>query len=166
MKDILQYPTSQLPRYSHYSPVQYRKSSYTATLYTPTHYTPTAHYTPKQNTSTRYTPSTYTPTHYAPTHYTPPKCGRMQCRSSPVALKPARSVRFPNDIVFQDHIRQGDLEQIGRFLRAKKVRLDTIYLSGECYLALESCIFLPFSDQKKSVYSLRGSNMQGETGQV
>nr|XP_023666517.1 protein phosphatase 1 regulatory subunit 27-like [Paramormyrops kingsleyae] len=135
MKDILQYPTSQLPRYSHYSPVQYRKSSYTATLYTPTHYTPTAHYTPKQNSSTRYTasnytPSHYTPSHYTPSHYTPSKCGRTQCRSSPVALKPARSVRFPNDIVFQDHIRQGDLEQIGRFLRAKKVRLDTIYLSG------------------------------------
>uniref|UniRef100_A0A8D0H2U9 Protein phosphatase 1 regulatory subunit 27 n=1 Tax=Sphenodon punctatus TaxID=8508 RepID=A0A8D0H2U9_SPHPU len=39
-------------------------------------------------------------------------------------------VRFPNDVVFQDHIRQGDLEQVGRFIRAKKVTLDTIYPSG------------------------------------
>ncbi|KAJ1128766.1 hypothetical protein NDU88_007141 [Pleurodeles waltl] len=45
-------------------------------------------------------------------------------------IKPARTVRFPNDIVFQDHIRQGDLEQVGRFIRARKVTLDTIYLSG------------------------------------
>uniref|UniRef100_UPI00398F2D69 protein phosphatase 1 regulatory subunit 27-like n=1 Tax=Pristiophorus japonicus TaxID=55135 RepID=UPI00398F2D69 len=46
------------------------------------------------------------------------------------SLKPARTVRFPNDIVFQDHIRQGDLEQVGRFIRARKVKLDTLYLSG------------------------------------
>uniref|UniRef100_W5N931 Protein phosphatase 1, regulatory subunit 27b n=1 Tax=Lepisosteus oculatus TaxID=7918 RepID=W5N931_LEPOC len=57
-----------------------------------------------------------------------------QCPSSQysraVPVKPVRTVRFPNDIVFQDHIRQGDLEQIGRFIRARKVQLDTIYLSG------------------------------------
>ncbi|MBN3314262.1 PPR27 phosphatase, partial [Atractosteus spatula] len=57
-----------------------------------------------------------------------------QCPSSQhsraVPAKPMRTVRFPNDIVFQDHIRQGDLEQIGRFIRARKVQLDTIYLSG------------------------------------
>lgn len=47
-------------------------------------------------------------------------------------LKASRTVRFPNDIVFQDHIRQGDLEQVGRFIRARKVTLDTIYPSGEC----------------------------------
>ncbi|XP_053153118.1 protein phosphatase 1 regulatory subunit 27 [Hemicordylus capensis] len=41
-----------------------------------------------------------------------------------------RTVRFPNDVVFQDHIRQGDLEQVGRFIRARKVTLDTIYPSG------------------------------------
>ncbi|XP_061233448.1 protein phosphatase 1 regulatory subunit 27 [Neopsephotus bourkii] len=45
-------------------------------------------------------------------------------------LRAARTVRFPNDIVFQDHIRQGDLEQVGRFIRARKVTLDTIYPSG------------------------------------
>lgn len=42
-----------------------------------------------------------------------------------------RSVRFPNDVLFLDHIRQGDLEQVGRFLRARKVSLDTIHPSGE-----------------------------------
>ncbi|XP_069779124.1 protein phosphatase 1 regulatory subunit 27 [Narcine bancroftii] len=49
---------------------------------------------------------------------------------APPRLKPSRAVRFPNDIVFQDHIRQGDLEQVGRFIRASKVKLDTIYPSG------------------------------------
>lgn len=43
-----------------------------------------------------------------------------------------RSVRFPNDVLFLDHIRQGDLEQVGRFIRARKVALDTIHPSGEC----------------------------------
>lgn len=47
-------------------------------------------------------------------------------------LRASRTVRFPNDVVFQDHIRQGDLEQVGRFIRARKVTLDTIYPSGEC----------------------------------
>lgn len=47
-------------------------------------------------------------------------------------LRAARTVHFPNDVVFQDHIRQGDLEQVGRFIRARKVTLDTIYPSGEC----------------------------------
>uniref|UniRef100_A0A8C8S4W5 Protein phosphatase 1 regulatory subunit 27 n=1 Tax=Pelusios castaneus TaxID=367368 RepID=A0A8C8S4W5_9SAUR len=46
------------------------------------------------------------------------------------SLKPARTVRFSNDIVFQDLIRQGDLEQVGRFIRARKVTLSTICLSG------------------------------------
>ncbi|KAJ7315926.1 hypothetical protein JRQ81_002088 [Phrynocephalus forsythii] len=41
-----------------------------------------------------------------------------------------KTVRFPNDVLFQDHIRQGDLEQVGRFIRARKVTLDTIYPSG------------------------------------
>lgn len=47
-------------------------------------------------------------------------------------LRASRTVHFPNDVVFQDHIRQGDLEQVGRFIRARKVTLDTIYPSGEC----------------------------------
>ncbi|KAF7471390.1 hypothetical protein GHT09_017495 [Marmota monax] len=41
-----------------------------------------------------------------------------------------RSVRFPNDVLFLDHIRQGDLEQVGRFIRTRKVSLDTIHPSG------------------------------------
>ncbi|KAI4566857.1 hypothetical protein MJG53_015534 [Ovis ammon polii x Ovis aries] len=41
-----------------------------------------------------------------------------------------RSVHFPNDVLFLDHIRQGDLEQVGRFIRTRKVSLDTIYPSG------------------------------------
>lgn len=48
----------------------------------------------------------------------------------PVA-SPKRTVHFPNDIVFQDNVRRGDLEQIGRFMRARKVRVDTIFNSGE-----------------------------------
>ncbi|XP_005407311.2 PREDICTED: protein phosphatase 1 regulatory subunit 27 isoform X2 [Chinchilla lanigera] len=42
-----------------------------------------------------------------------------------------RSVHFPNDVLFLDHIRQGDLEQVGRFIRTRKVSLDTIHPS-EC----------------------------------
>lgn len=42
-----------------------------------------------------------------------------------------RSVRFPNDVLFLDHIRQGDLEQVRRFIRAQKVSLATIHPSGE-----------------------------------
>nr|XP_005585320.2 protein phosphatase 1 regulatory subunit 27 isoform X2 [Macaca fascicularis] len=41
-----------------------------------------------------------------------------------------RSVRFPNDVLFLDHIRQGDLEQVRRFIRAQKVSLATIHPSG------------------------------------
>ncbi|ELW68199.1 Dysferlin-interacting protein 1 [Tupaia chinensis] len=41
-----------------------------------------------------------------------------------------RSVHFPNDVLFLDHIRQGDLEQVGRFIRTRKVSLDTIHPSG------------------------------------
>lgn len=51
----------------------------------------------------------------------------ISCKSS----KPIRSVHFPNDIVFQDYVRQGELERIGCFIKARRVNLDTIYLSGE-----------------------------------
>ncbi|KPP79296.1 protein phosphatase 1 regulatory subunit 27-like, partial [Scleropages formosus] len=63
-------------------------------------------------------------------HCTPKDCIAKTCGHSTASLKPSRSVHFPNDVVFQDHVRQGDLEQIGRFLRARKVCLDTIYHSG------------------------------------
>ncbi|XP_009557291.1 protein phosphatase 1 regulatory subunit 27 [Cuculus canorus] len=45
-------------------------------------------------------------------------------------LRASRTVHFPNDVVFQDHIKQGDLEQVCRFIRTRKVTLDTIYPSG------------------------------------
>lgn len=61
-----------------------------------------------------------------------PRCGRYAPR-----LRASRTVRFPNDVVFQDHIKQGDLEQVGRFIRARKVMLDTIYPSGECCWSAE-----------------------------
>uniref|UniRef100_A0A3Q3KEK8 Uncharacterized protein n=1 Tax=Monopterus albus TaxID=43700 RepID=A0A3Q3KEK8_MONAL len=55
-------------------------------------------------------------------------------RKDPASDKPAtpakRTVHFPNDIIFQDIVRQGALEQIGRFMRARKVRVDTIFPSG------------------------------------
>lgn len=55
-------------------------------------------------------------------------CGvPVGCKSS----KPIRSVHFPNDIVFQDYVRHGELERIGQFIRARRVSLNTIYLSGE-----------------------------------
>ncbi|XP_023152467.1 protein phosphatase 1 regulatory subunit 27b [Amphiprion ocellaris] len=58
------------------------------------------------------------------------ECGvPVNCRGS-TSLKPIRSVHFPNDIVFQDYVRQGELERIGRFIRASRVKLDTIYHSG------------------------------------
>ncbi|XP_054634475.1 protein phosphatase 1 regulatory subunit 27b [Dunckerocampus dactyliophorus] len=49
---------------------------------------------------------------------------------SSVSQKPPRSVHFPHDIVFQDFVRHGELERIGRFIRARRVSLDTIYHSG------------------------------------
>lgn len=52
------------------------------------------------------------------------------CRRS-TSPKSARSVHFPNDVVFQDYVKHGELERIGRFIRARRVSLDTIYLSGE-----------------------------------
>lgn len=46
------------------------------------------------------------------------------------SLKPVRNVHFPNEIVFQDYIRQGEIERIGLFIRSKRVSLDAIYPSG------------------------------------
>ncbi|KAM3624395.1 uncharacterized protein V6R79_022877 [Siganus canaliculatus] len=53
----------------------------------------------------------------------------VSCKSSS-SLKPIRNVHFPNDIIFQDYVREGELERIGLFIRAKRVSLDTIYHSG------------------------------------
>lgn len=54
----------------------------------------------------------------------------VTCKAA-ASLKPVRSVHFPNDVLFQDYVRQGELERIGRFIRAQRVKLDTIYHSGE-----------------------------------
>ncbi|XP_061686379.1 protein phosphatase 1 regulatory subunit 27b [Syngnathoides biaculeatus] len=49
---------------------------------------------------------------------------------SSASPKSIRSVHFPNDVVFQDFVRQGELERIGRFMRTRRVSLETIYPSG------------------------------------
>ncbi|KAG7485103.1 phosphatase 1 regulatory subunit 27 [Solea senegalensis] len=61
--------------------------------------------------------------------YTKDRGVSASCKSS-APLKHIRSVHFPNDILFQDYVREGELERIGRFIRARRVNLDTIYLSG------------------------------------
>ncbi|XP_030645538.1 protein phosphatase 1 regulatory subunit 27 [Chanos chanos] len=141
MKYSYQSPVSQYTRYSTYTPTHY-----TPTKYTPTHYS-TTQYTPTKYVSTKYTPTHYTPTYHTPPAYTPaykttstytPIYSRPTRQSttqrtsttSSVTLKPARAVHFPNDVVFQDYVRHGELEQIGRFMRARKVRLDTLFHSG------------------------------------
>ncbi|XP_069570018.1 protein phosphatase 1 regulatory subunit 27b [Brachyistius frenatus] len=57
-------------------------------------------------------------------------CGVRVTRRSSAAPKPTRSVHFPNDILFQDYVRHGELERIGLFMRAGRVDLDTVYPSG------------------------------------
>ncbi|CAG06137.1 unnamed protein product, partial [Tetraodon nigroviridis] len=57
-------------------------------------------------------------------------CDLLSSFKHSAAPKSVRSVHFPNDVVFQDYVRHGELERIGRFIRARRVSLDTIYLSG------------------------------------
>ncbi|XP_028311252.1 protein phosphatase 1 regulatory subunit 27 [Gouania willdenowi] len=133
-----------------------RSSQYTPTHHTPTHYSP-SHYTATAIASTYLTASTYTPKSYSSTYVTPSyqtstyraastyipsrskssrysstRCTQAQEKPAPVIpVAPAkRTVHFPNDIVFQDIVRRGDIEQIGRFMRARKVRVDTLFHSG------------------------------------
>lgn len=152
-------------KYNYHVPVSTytRSSQYTPTYHTPTYYTP-SHYTPTNYTSsysstTKYTPTQYSTTHYTPSHYTStyksastyipsyskssrysstPRSTQVQERPAPVIpVTPAkRTVHFPNDIVFQDIVRRGDMEQIGRFMRARKVRVDTLFHSGQSHLLL------------------------------
>ncbi|XP_022058027.2 protein phosphatase 1 regulatory subunit 27 [Acanthochromis polyacanthus] len=145
-------------KYNYHVPVStYTGSSqYTPMYHTPTHYTP-SHYTPTLYTSTyssvsKYTPTQYSSTYYTPSHYTPTSKAtstyvpsyskgsrysstqRTQAKEKPVPVIPVtpakRAVHFPNDIIFQDIVRRGDMEQIGRFMRARKVRVDTLFHSG------------------------------------
>ncbi|KAK2829297.1 hypothetical protein Q7C36_017287 [Tachysurus vachellii] len=125
-----------------------RPSTYTPTHYTPTYYTPknysTSSYSPSHYSSAKYTPS-YTPPAYTPAYkstsssyksvYSKPSRHASNhvkpVQPTPIApSKPNRTVRFTNDVVFQDYVRHGDLEMIGRFMRARKVRVDTIFHSG------------------------------------
>ncbi|XP_036613933.1 protein phosphatase 1 regulatory subunit 27 [Trichosurus vulpecula] len=62
--------------------------------------------------------------------YSVPTTPAHRSRYSQRRLHAERCVRFPNDVLFLDHIRQGDLRQVGRFIRTRKVSLDTIYPSG------------------------------------
>lgn len=147
MKYNYHVPVSTYTRSSQYTPTYH-----TPTYYTPSHYTPT-HYTPTYASTTKYTPTQYSTTHYTPSHYTSTykaastyipsyskgsrysSTQRTQAQERPAPVIPVapakRTVHFPNDIIFQDIVRRGDLEQIGRFMRARKVRVDTLFHSGE-----------------------------------
>ncbi|XP_068177094.1 protein phosphatase 1 regulatory subunit 27b [Antennarius striatus] len=50
--------------------------------------------------------------------------------SKTMKIKSIRNVHFPNDVVFQDYVRHGEIERIGRFIRTRRVSLATILLSG------------------------------------
>ncbi|XP_013862349.1 protein phosphatase 1 regulatory subunit 27 [Austrofundulus limnaeus] len=135
-------------KYNYHVPVSTytRSSQLTSSYYSPSHYTPTStyasvsKYTPTQLSTTNYTPSyctssyktaaTYVPTYSRDSRHSSTR--RTQENPAPVVpvAPPKRTVHFPNDIIFKDNVRRGDLEQIGRFIRARKVRVDTIFNSG------------------------------------
>lgn len=141
MKYSYQYPVSQYTRSNthytstHYTPSPYSSSSYSPSYYSATKLSPTTLHTPSYYTPPAYTPA-YKPTSTYNSIYSKPSRQSSSARTGvqltpTVTLKPARAVRFTNDIVFQDLVRHSELEQIGRFMRARKVRLDTIFHSGE-----------------------------------
>lgn len=141
MKYSYKYPVSQYTRSStnytstYCTPSHYSSSSYSPGYYSSTKYSPTTHHTPSYHTPPAYTPaykptSTYTPIYSKASRQSSSAQTSVQLTPT-VALKPARAVRFTNDVVFQDLVRHSELEQIGRFMRARKVRLDTIFHSGE-----------------------------------
>ncbi|KAL0198581.1 hypothetical protein M9458_007121, partial [Cirrhinus mrigala] len=141
MKYSYQYPVSQYTRSNtHYTPTHYTPSHYSSSSYSPGHYSSTKYSPTTLHKPSYYTPPAYTPA-YKPTSTSTPVYSKVSRQSSSprtsvtvqhtptVTLKPARAVRFTNDVVFQDLVRHGELEQIGRFMRARKVRLDTIFHS-------------------------------------
>ncbi|RXN29454.1 platelet endothelial cell adhesion molecule-like protein [Labeo rohita] len=142
MKYSYQYPVSQYTRSNtHYTPTHYTPSHYSSSSYSPGHYSSTKYSPTTHHTPSYYTPPAYTPAYKPTSTYTPVYSKVSRQSSSPrtsvtvqhtptVTLKPARAVRFTNDVVFQDLVRHSELEQIGRFMRARKVRLDTIFHSG------------------------------------
>lgn len=148
-------------KYSYHVPAYTRPSQYTpSTYHAPTYYSP-PHYTSSytsaytsaskygaatQQSAAYYSPSKYASTYRAAAAYVPSyskgsrysSTQRATAREGPAPVAPVapakRSVHFPNDIVFQDIVRRGDTEQIGRFMRARKVRIDTLFHSGEATL--------------------------------
>ncbi|KAF7221243.1 protein phosphatase 1 regulatory subunit 27 [Nothobranchius furzeri] len=143
MKYNYHLPVSTYTRSSQYTPVYHTPYYYNPSQYTttPTYasvskYTPTqlssASYTSSYHTSSYKTASTYVPSYSKVSRYSSTRC--TQAQESPATVIPIapakRSVHFPNDIIFQDIVRKGDLEQIGRFMRARKVRVDTLFHSG------------------------------------
>ncbi|XP_017283578.1 protein phosphatase 1 regulatory subunit 27 [Kryptolebias marmoratus] len=142
-------------KYNYHVPVstytrspQHTSMYHTSSYYSPSHYTPAStyasvsKYTPTQLSTTNYTPSYYTSSYKATMTYIPSyskdsrysSTRRTQAPENPAPVVPVappkRTVHFPNEIIFQDNVRRGDLEQIGRFMRARKVRVDTIFNSG------------------------------------
>lgn len=161
MKYNYSVPVSSYTRTSQYTPTYHTPTYYTPSLYKPTQYTSTyasaAKYTPTQYSAAHYTPSHYTPAStstyktsstyrtastYVPSYSKPSRyaCTTRRTPEAPAPVipvtPPRRTVHFPNDIVFQDIVRRGDMEQIGRFMRARKVRVDTLFHSGRWSLAL------------------------------
>uniref|UniRef100_A0A8C2WY05 Protein phosphatase 1 regulatory subunit 27 n=1 Tax=Cyclopterus lumpus TaxID=8103 RepID=A0A8C2WY05_CYCLU len=148
MKYSYQVPVSTYTGSSQYTPTYHTPTYHTASHYTPT----TTHYTSAYTSPTKYTPTQYSPTHYTPSQYTSTykaaatyvpsyskgsrysSTHRTQAQEKPAPVipvaPPKRTVHFPNDIIFQDIVRRGDLEQIGRFMRARKVRVDALFHSG------------------------------------
>ncbi|XP_040047871.2 protein phosphatase 1 regulatory subunit 27 [Gasterosteus aculeatus] len=144
MKYNYHVPVSTYTRSSQYTPTYHTPTYYTASHYTPTtalyasaytsptKYTPTQYSAPSQYTSTYRPASTYTPSYSKGSRYSSTR--RTAAQESPAPVIPVapakRTVHFPNDIIFQDIVRRGDLEQIGRFMRARKVRVDALFHSG------------------------------------
>ncbi|XP_004560737.2 protein phosphatase 1 regulatory subunit 27 [Maylandia zebra] len=146
MKYSYRVPASTYARSSQYTPTYHTTTQYTPSYYTPppytSSYTSASKYKPTQYSTTYYTPSHHTSTYKPASAYVPSyskgsryssTCG-TQAQEKPAPVIPVtpakRTVHFPNDIIFQDIVRRGDLEQIGRFMRARKVRVDTVFHSG------------------------------------
>ncbi|KAM8824467.1 protein phosphatase 1 regulatory subunit 27 [Synchiropus picturatus] len=137
MKYNYHVPLSTYTRHSQYTPTYQTSSYYSPSQYSASYssysaaakYTPSAHYTPTRYTSTYR--STYVPSYSKGSRYTTRPKEPEQSPAPVIPVAPVRrTVHFPNDIVFQDIVRRGDLEQIGRFMRARKVRVDTLFHSG------------------------------------
>nr|XP_061838160.1 protein phosphatase 1 regulatory subunit 27-like [Nerophis lumbriciformis] len=141
MKYNYHVPASTYTRRPHFTPAlaqsgQYSVASrYASGQYSGTHSVP-SYNTPSYNTPSYNTPSYCTPSYNTPA-YTSSRYGatrRTPTRDKPAPVIPAvpakKSVHFPNDIVFQDLVRRGELEQIVRFVRTRKVRVDALFPSG------------------------------------